>query len=107
MMTETAESVIQRADTLYFQGRCDDAIRTLADFIACAPNPDAANIRVAELLIDSERHERALEFLKRIPAVEADSRTAYLYGVCHHALGNLDAAARISGSLSGRGIVVP
>ena len=99
MMTETAESVIQRADTLYFQGRCDDAIRILADFIACAPNPDAANIRVAELLIDSERHERALEFLKRMPAVEADSRTAYLYGVCQQALGNLDAAARIADRL--------
>ncbi len=96
MMTETAESVIQRADTLHFQGRCDDAVGILADFIACAPNPDAAIIRVAELLIDSERHERAMEFLNRMPAVEADSRIAYLYGVCHQALGNVDAADRIA-----------
>jgi len=95
-MTESADSVIQRADADYFQGRCDDAIRLLAEFIARTPDSDIAVIRAAELLIDSERHERAMEFLKRIPAVETDLRTAHLCGVCHQALGNIDAAARIA-----------
>lgn len=96
MMTESAESVIQRADSCYFQGRCDDAIKILTDFITTTPNPEAVVTRAAELLIDSERHEQALSFLERIPTAEANWQTAYLYGVCHQALGNVDAADRIA-----------
>lgn len=99
MMAESADSVIQRADTHYFQGRCDDAIRLLADFIARAPDSEAAVIRVAELLIDSERHERALEFLQKVNAGHADPRIAYLHGLCHHALGNVEAADGIAGRI--------
>ena len=106
MTTESADHVIQRADTYYFQGRCDDAIMLLADFIGRTPEHKGAAIRAAELLIDSERHAQALEFLKAINAVEANPRTAYLYGLCHQALGNLDTAERIADGMiaqKGRG----
>jgi tetratricopeptide (TPR) repeat protein len=95
-MTEPADSVIRQAEAHYFQGRCDDAIRMLADFITLAPDSEAAVIRAAELLIDSDRHARALEFLDKISADRMDPRGAYLHGVCHHALGDVDAAARIA-----------
>lgn len=96
MMAESADSVIQRAEAHYFQGRCDDAIRMLADFIARSPDSVAAVICAAELLIDSDRHARALEFLDKIKADRMDPRAAYLHGVCRHALGDVDAAAGIA-----------
>lgn len=106
MTTESAGPVIQRADAYYFEGRCDDAIMLLADFIARTPNHEDAAIRAAELLIDSERYAQALEFLKPINSVEANPRTAYLYGVCHQSLGDLDSAERIADGMiaqKGRG----
>jgi len=96
MTTESADSVVQRADEYYFNSRCDDAITLLADFITRTPNHEAAAIRAAELLIDSERYERALEFIHGMNGVEPNPRVVFLRGLCHQALGNLDAAERIA-----------
>jgi tetratricopeptide (TPR) repeat protein len=96
MTTESAGPIIQRADEDYFRGRCDDAIMLLTDFIARTPGHEGAVIRVAELLIDSEKHARALEFLKLIHAVEDNQRAFYLCGICEEALGDFETAERIA-----------
>jgi glycosyltransferase involved in cell wall biosynthesis len=106
MKTESAGPVIQRADAYYFQGRCDDAIMLLADFIARTPIHEDAAIRAAELLIDSERYAQALEFLNNLNVAEPNPCASYLLGFCHQALGDLDAAERIADGMiaqKGRG----
>jgi tetratricopeptide (TPR) repeat protein len=96
MMTESSDSVIQRADIFYSQGRCDDAIILLTDFIKRAPSHQGAAIRAAELLIDSGRHAHALEYLKKVDAGETNQQVSCLWGICHEALGNFDVAERIA-----------
>jgi tetratricopeptide (TPR) repeat protein len=106
MTTESAGPVIQRADAYYFQGRCDDAIMLLADFIARTAIHEDAAIRAAELLIDSERYAQALEFLNNLNAAEPNPRASYSLGFCHQALGDLDSAERIADGMiaqKGRG----
>ena len=95
-MTESANSVIQRANLYYSQGRCDDAIILLSDSIPPSTGHAEVAIRAAELLIDSGRHECALEFLKKANSDDDNLEVFYLRGVCHEALGNFDVAQRIA-----------
>lgn len=91
-MSEPIESIIQRANLYYSQGRCDEAVFLLTDGIRGGAGHQAAALRAAELMIDSGRYSRALEFLDALRGNAAPETIMSLGGICHHALGDCDAA---------------
>jgi tetratricopeptide (TPR) repeat protein len=95
-MTQSADSLISRADLLYAKGRCDEAVQLLTDSLARSPSQADIVTRLAEFLIDSGWHARALEFLKNTNAAANNARALLLRGLCHEALGNFsDIAAHL------------
>jgi len=66
-----------------------------------ARNPSQADIvtRLAEFLIDSGWHARALEILKDTNEDESNFQALLLRGVCHEALGNVSCAKDIADQL--------
>jgi len=98
-MTQTTDSLISRADLLYAKGRCDEAVDLLADSLARNPSQGNVVTRLAEFLIDSGWHARALEFLKNINTDENDGKALLLRGLCHEALQNFACAEDIADQL--------
>ena len=98
-MTQSADPLISRADLLYAKGRCDEAVHLLTDSLARNPSQADVVTRLAEFLIDSGWHARALEFLKNTNADENNVRALLLRGLCHEALGNFACAEDIADQL--------
>ena len=101
-MSQTVESIIQRANLYYSQGRCDEAVLLLIDGIQREVDHQAAALRAAEFMIDSGRYSRALEFMDALRADAAQETVMSLRGICHHALGDCDAAEAMADSVLAR-----
>jgi tetratricopeptide (TPR) repeat protein len=99
MMIQTSDSLISRADLLYAKGRCDEAVDLLTDSLARDPSQGDVATRLAEFLIDSGWHARALEFLKDTDADENNGWVLLLRGRCHEALGNFACADDLADQL--------
>ena len=99
IMTQSTDPLISRADLLYAKGRCDEAVDLLTDSLARNPSQADVVTRLAEFLIDSGWHARALEFLKNINADENNGRALLLRGLCHEALENFSCAEDIADQL--------
>ena len=98
-MTESAEPLIARADLIYAKGRCDEAVQMLTEHLARNPSQEDVVTRLAEYLMDSGWHARALEFLENGIAIQDNAYALLLRGVCHQALGNFSGAEDIADQL--------
>jgi tetratricopeptide (TPR) repeat protein len=88
-MPDHADCLISKADELYVSGRCDEAVQLLTGALA-EDRPDPALLtRSIELLIDSERYERALELFERYGHPNDTGSGLLLRAICHEALGDL------------------
>jgi tetratricopeptide (TPR) repeat protein len=99
MMTQTTDPLISRADLLYAKGRCDEAVDLLTDSLARNPSRVDVVTRLAEFLIDSGWHSRALEILENTDTDENNAQALLLRGLCHEALGNFACAEVIADQL--------
>ncbi|MDB4264705.1 tetratricopeptide repeat protein [bacterium] len=59
---------MDKADTLYQQGECDAAIDLLLKTVARHPRDNNLYYQIAELLIDSQHYQDALDVLAKMPA---------------------------------------
>ena len=71
----------------------------MTDSLARNPSQGDIATRLAEFLIDSGWHERALEFLKNTIADENNAWALLLRGLCHEALGHFSRAEDIADQL--------
>lgn len=99
MMTQSTDPLIARADLLYSKGCCDEAVGLLTDSLALNPAQVDVVTRLAEFLVDSGWHARALEILKNIIVDETNPCALLLRGICHAALGNFSFAEDIADQL--------
>ena len=65
-----SEFAIEQAEELYQKGLCDRAIDLLIMTIKHDPVDQLLYYRVAEMLVDSEQYQDALEILSKMPAVD-------------------------------------
>jgi tetratricopeptide (TPR) repeat protein len=94
-MPRTSDCIISKASSLYASGFSDEAVQLLADTFAAGKSETAVLTRLGELLVDSGRHERALEFLEEDGSHIDAAPVLLLRGICHEALGDLDTARNI------------
>jgi tetratricopeptide (TPR) repeat protein len=93
------QTIIERADSLYSKGQCDQAIGLLSTAFEADTLKTELTIKLAELLIDSDQHRLALKFLLQASLGESDTRVLSLRGLCSEALGQFAEAQRIADSM--------
>jgi tetratricopeptide (TPR) repeat protein len=93
-MRKHEPTIIERAEVLYGMGQCDQAVNILTRAIATGPDGHEAQAKLAELLIDSERHGDALTVLQEAEGGPVDIHFIYLSGICHAALGDVPSATK-------------
>jgi len=88
-------SVLDNAQELADRGRIDAAISHLASGIGKVPDQPDLYHALAEILLDAERYQEALDALNTMPGVlKREQRSLVLFGTCQEGLGLLDAAER-------------
>ncbi len=96
---KTQNSIVKRANELYAAGRCDEAV----DLLSAALTHDGVTAgireRLAELLIDSDRHGSALQVLQNFALSDDNPSVSLLRAICHEALGEPAAAENIADEL--------
>ena len=86
-------SAVQQADALYQKGRADEAVRKMMDAVARSPEDAGIYRRLAEMLIDSERFQDALDTIASAPdSGRPDPRRLELIGACQAGLERFDEA---------------
>lgn len=94
-MPPNADDLISKADALYAAGSCDEAVDLLAHACAEGGSETGALTRLIELLVDSERYERALVMMDNAVLADASARLLLLRAICFEALGDPAAAETI------------
>ena len=101
-MTTDESTTIERAKLLYGMGQCDQAVNLLAQEVKRDPCQIDLRARLAELLIDSEQFDSALQVLAQVPLEQAANGEAlHFSAICHHALGNFSIAQEVADQLMG------
>lgn len=93
-MPTTACSILERANSLYAMGRCDQAVAVLTEALETNPLQSELVICIAEFLVDSGEHSTALKFLQSSEGSQSDNDQLRLKGICLEALGD-DASAGV------------
>jgi len=106
-MKNAVDAFIGKADLLYARGCCDEAVALLTDSLQRNPTQADVVLRLAEFLVDSGLHSRALEILNRRLLDESNPRTLLLRGLCHEALGNISCAENLADQLLAQNCQLP
>ncbi len=93
------ENVVERAELLYQTGRCDQAVELLLEGSRQFSGQPVFQFRLAEMLMDSDQYQKALEILADRGFHDPDGRLLMLRGVCHEALGNIHEAGAAASRL--------
>jgi tetratricopeptide (TPR) repeat protein len=102
-MPYNADWLISRAEELYISGLCDEAVQLLTDALMEKRPEPAILTRLVELLIDSERYERALEIFEKFSHPNDTGAGLLLRAICHEALGDLASADQLVQALIANG----
>ncbi len=95
-MASAAKNLIENAASLYAMGRCDMATGMLADALdACPSQVDILKALVA-MLVDSERHQAALNILAKERVSPEEPSLTLLHAACLLSLGDLAEAGKIA-----------
>lgn len=93
--------IIERANSLYAMGRCDQAVAILAEALEVNSLQPELVSRMAEFLIDSGEHRTALKLLQESGGGESEDSRLRLKGICLEALGDAASAGVIADRLHG------
>jgi tetratricopeptide (TPR) repeat protein len=91
--------LIGKADQMYQSGLCDASVDLLLTGIKQYPGERSLYYALAEILIDSEQYQNALDILNEQPSHGRDPRTLELLGYCKFGLGLFEAAETIVGQV--------
>jgi O-antigen biosynthesis protein len=95
-VADTAFIIIERANSIYSMGQCDQAVALLAEALEENPRQPELTSRIAEFLIDSGEHSTALKFLQGSEDDEPENDRLRLKGICLEALGDAASAGAIA-----------
>lgn len=98
-MAEHKHTIIEHAEILYSMGQCNQAVEILSQAIGIRSVGHEAHVKLAELLVDSERYEDALKVLQEAGGDPANTDFIYLSGICYEALGDAPSAKKSADKL--------
>ena len=93
------EQILDRADSLYHCGKCDEAVDLLIAASRQITEDRRFTIRLAELLLDSDQSADAVSVLQTIPSAEDDYDLVALTGRCQAGMGDFNKALQSADQL--------
>ena len=88
--------LVGKADQLYQSGLCDAAVDLLLAGIKKYPGEKSLYYALAEILIDSEQYQNALDILDELSSHARDRRSLELQGYCQYGLALFEEAETIA-----------
>lgn len=104
-MAPAAQDLVENALMLYAMGSCDQATRMLADALEASPSQVDILKALVEMLVDSGRHQSALNMINSAHIDPEESSLALARAICHLSLGDASAAGQIADRMVERGLM--
>jgi tetratricopeptide (TPR) repeat protein len=100
-----AQTLVENAVSLYAKGSCDQATKMLADALEASPSQVDILKTLVEMLVDSGRHQAALNILSKAHIGPEDPSLALVGARCHLSLGDAAVAGEIAERMLERGLL--